>query len=148
MKKEQLSELVKLVRKEADNIKLYAYPNEIEKLSFRKLKVLDPERCVYGQMTGDCYGSRASELIRNCATRVYLNGSRGLCEDVIDNLNGSPQDFAVKLEPTRRWTYHSPIELFVFLAYVNHNEFANEMLLDYIKGERKTFKPEFENELA
>ena len=64
--------LEELVKKEADNIKLYATPEEIAKLDERFVSGTNTERCVYGLMTGDCNSERAKELIAQCVQNVFI----------------------------------------------------------------------------
>lgn len=64
--------LLKNAKKELLNIKKFATESEIERLiNAIESYEFDGKRsqnCIYGAMTGNCYSSRASELIKKCAT--------------------------------------------------------------------------------
>lgn len=63
--------LLKNAKKELLNIKKFATKSEIERLiNAIETYEFDGKRsqyCIYGAMTGNCYSSRASELIEKCA---------------------------------------------------------------------------------
>lgn len=126
----KLKELAPLVIAEADNLKKYATKEEIDRLDFSRLSTIDRNRCIYGQMTGDCYNDRANELIIQCATRVYEtpNGSVNLSTAT---LNGNPY----KISKLRYFSYHSPIEMFITYCRMDTDkDNLNNDLIDYIKG--------------
>lgn len=132
MTPEQSKILVDLVKKEAKAIKENATEKEIDNLDFDELRPANTQRCIYGQMTGDCYSLRANDLIVKCAKRVYeTTGGINKCN--IHKLNGKP--FLLDNSQLRTQKYHSPIELFILFDEKN-----NKMLIDYLKGNRKTFK--------
>lgn len=56
------SEFLKLVRKEIISLKKKATSEELCKLNFSTLAPSNTEKCIYGQMTGDCDSDRAREL--------------------------------------------------------------------------------------
>ena len=60
-------ELKALVKKEAENLKKYAKLEELEKLDFTKFNGESSIGCPYGQMTGDCFSERATELLNLCS---------------------------------------------------------------------------------
>ncbi len=102
--------------KEAKNLRKFAYPEELENLH---LHILDPDsiqNCVYGQMTGNCFSSRAKKLIEECCERVYNIGSP---DNMLESatLNGSPKG-------RFRKEYWSPIEVFIYKNRKNKNILA------------------------
>ncbi len=58
----ELKTFVKKVQKELDDIKARATPEEIARLNFAYFNSKHTERCIYGQMTGDCDSDRAKEI--------------------------------------------------------------------------------------
>ena len=117
-----------LVKEEAKNLKKYANKYELELISFDKLIVDSPTRCIYGQATGECFSKRATELIKKCCTRVYENSFYMFDAKV----NGSPE----KLSRSNFW---SPIEVFI-ANEVNQTNGNNKRLVDYLTGKSKKLK--------
>ena len=132
MSKERKLLMQKLVKEEATNLLKYAKKKELNNLNFENLDSNDKEKCIYGQITGDCFNNRASILVVKCASRVYVYDEEK--EDILKNnrINGKP-----KLEERNR--YFSPIEVFIYNK-TNQKNGNNKMLVDYLKGERKTLK--------
>lgn len=63
--------LFDLVRKEAKALLTNSFTNERLNLDFNNLRTNSRTGCVYGQMTGDCFSSRAVKLIESSCERVY-----------------------------------------------------------------------------
>lgn len=131
--------LQKLVIKEATRLKKHATKEELSKLDFDTLHPDHWQRCIYGQMTGDCFSQRAYELILECAPRVYVaplsdSTSCGLEPD--GKLNGKPH--SIKHHSVRGDYYFSPIERFIYLP---GNKGKTKKLISFLKG--KTTKLEF-----
>jgi len=127
--------LADLVVKEATKLKKEATKQELDNLCV-DLNKLDPnhiEKCIYGQMCGDCFSERANQLIVQCAERVY-NVPEYVTNNPIANsvLNGKPKSVA------QRHEYFSPIEVYIF---VSKSDKGKQALLNYLKGIRKTLKP-------
>ena len=127
MKKSILS---KLAKKEARELKKKATREELDQLDFRSLGPASASRCIYGQMTGDCFSDRASRLIHQCAERVYDVREKGMAHAA---LNGKPK------EDRQMFRYYSPIEIFIHNMQ-NRENGNNEILVDYLKGKTKTLK--------
>ncbi len=129
-------DLIELVKVEADNIKQHATSEEINRLNFEGLYPSNAERCIYGQMTGNCYSIRANKLIIECATRVYKltdTSSNALAEV---SLNGKP-----KKESDRASNYHSPIEIFIYgSSQTKSGVLNNKRLINYLKGKTNKLK--------
>jgi hypothetical protein len=142
MENEYLLDLFDHVKQEAAALKKYVTAEEIAKLDPSTIQNT-AERCVYGQMTGDCNSERAFDLIQNCCERVYdvqyanmqqrKEGKQWL------KLNGSP-----KTKERRNFViaYMSPIESLLALSDDNDNApslyQATENiknLIAYLKGE-------------
>jgi hypothetical protein len=129
------TKLAKLVVKEATKLRKEATESELGNLSIH-LSNLDPDkrsRCIYGQMTGDCFSKRANKLIVKCAERVYSIDKDGI-GSLFDNakLNGKP-----KKTKKRIGKYFSPIEMYIYLSNSNKGKKA---LLQYIKGIKDTLE--------
>lgn len=126
----KITKFPKLVIDEAKNLKKFATPEELARLNIKNFDPNHTERCIYGLCTGDCNSSRAMELIKWCARRVYN------AADTFKNakLNGSPS----KKGP-RSWLsmpYLSPIEVFIG-RNKDINDQMNAKLIAFLKGERK-----------
>lgn len=127
----KITKFPKLVVDEAKNLKKYATPQEIAQLNIEELNPTSGSYCVYGQIAGNCYTTRAVELIKKCAKRVYhaeYDTNPGKCR----RLNGDPK----KIQINNRYgenVFWSPIEVFIDRA-------PKEMgakLVAFLKGERK-----------
>lgn len=120
-----MEDLNELVKKEAKKLREFATKDELNKLDFIILDSTSTENCIYGQMTGSCYSSRASELLNLCAIPY------------VDYFGGEPQltlDFSYY---TMR--AYSPIEYFIYKY--QHNGYKNNMILiDYLQGKRDTLE--------
>lgn len=131
MSKERKLLMQKLVKEEASNLLKYAKKKELNKLDFAQLDPASRSSCIYGQMCGNCDDSRAVKLIVKCASRVY---------EIIDNGNALRKNrINGKPEIKNRENYFSPIEVFIYNK-TNQNNGNNKMLVDYLKGVRKTLK--------
>lgn len=123
----------KLVAQEAKALRKNDTKQELDRLDFRTLEPSNITLCIYGQITGNCFSDRANDLIFNCAKRVY-NVGKGYF-NILDSakLNGKP----VKIKnESRQSRYFSPIEYFIAQKGPYQKE-NNEILVDYLKGERK-----------
>jgi hypothetical protein len=60
------------VAKEVEAIKTNATAQEIAKLDIENFNGRHYKQCLYGQMTGDCFSHRASELIFECCSRFFV----------------------------------------------------------------------------
>ena len=60
-------ELKQLVVNEALALREHATKEEIGRLDFSKINPDHQELCIYGQMTGNCFSDRSTELLKNCA---------------------------------------------------------------------------------
>lgn len=126
------SVMYELVKDEAKKLRKNATKSELKRLDFEELDTQSSIRCVYGQMTGDCYSNRAKDLIVNSCKRVYkdeytkdLNNCR---------LNGKPNRNYRSVINTNN--YFSPIEVFIDQPK-NKTNGNNELLIKYLKGETK-----------
>jgi len=136
-----LEQLKAEVAQEAENIKKYATPEEIDRLNFDTLNPTIMDECIYGQMTGDCFAERACNLIQKCAVRYiadqsitfilndgferikkYVNGTH--VEDLYKNRGGRISEEIF---------HYSAIEAYILLP-----EAKNKNLIAHIKGQTKT----------
>ncbi|MEK6880343.1 MAG: hypothetical protein AABY22_12075 [Nanoarchaeota archaeon] len=115
-----------LVIDEAKKLKKNAKNYEIKKLNFERLDTQHVTKCVYGQMTGDCFSDRATELIEGSCKRVIKCAPDG---EIDGTLNGSPKE-------SNRSRYWSPIEVFIDRER-NKKNGNNKRLVAYLKGETK-----------
>ena len=112
-------ELELLVKDEAEKLKIHATPEEIGRLNFKNLRHEMTERCIYGQMTGDCYSKRATQLLKKCTTPYssFLSPYRKPDKKTFTN---------------DRWVF-SPIEF-----YIANSESKREALIDFLQGKSET----------
>lgn len=120
-------ELFLLVKQEAENLKIHATPEELNKLDIDELNDSSTQRCVYGLLTGDCFSGRSEELIQKCCERV-MRPAYAIRHSL--ELNGSPLK-------TERNNYWSPIEVYIsqFSYYLNGN---NASLVAFLRSETDT----------
>lgn len=113
-----------LVISEATKLKANATKIEIDKLDFDWLSSKSTTSCVYGQMTGYCFNTRATKLIKLSCQKVFTaKHNRDVMEGTI---NGSPAKM-------KRDTFWSPIEIFIDQPK-NKTNGNNKRLVQYIKG--------------
>lgn len=112
---------------EATKLKSCATQEELEKLNFKRL---DPERiqkCIYGQMTGNCFSKRATELL-NCCTVPYSADVDSYTRTRVKSFNDKNRAEDVNGD----WVF-SAIEY-----YIGHQIAKNANLIDYLKGVKET----------
>lgn len=128
------------VRQEIENIKKYATKEEKKKLDSFYFDPEDPNKCIYGLMTGYCRNDRAKFLISKCCVSIIENSFyanlnieylkvdvRGDNELLIDAKScrlDSKDDNHDGL-----W-YISSLE-----QYIMRSEANNDQIISYIKGE-------------
>lgn len=130
MKNITRAELIPLVIAEAIKLKENSFKYERASLNFDSLDSERPSKCIYGQMTGNCWNNRATTLIEKSCERVITNNPNK--SGITGAINGSPigvdRDF-----------YWSPIESYIYLNERNlkFNK-QNKVLIDFLKGETDT----------
>lgn len=60
-------ELIKLVKSEAELLKIHATISEKKRLKYTRIVPMLSHRCIYGLLTGDCFSQRATDLLKLCA---------------------------------------------------------------------------------
>lgn len=109
-----------LVIQEAKLIRKHATTEELDKISVESLDGHYEHTCVYGLMTGSCFGLRATELLNKCAKPYLIDlGGRKRSQSILFT-RGHSRDF-------------SPIE-----AYIFRKTSKKKPLVEYLRGERKT----------
>jgi hypothetical protein len=108
------------VRKEAEALKIHATKEERERLDIANLNAVDPEKCIYGLLTGECDSDRADELIQAC-NKILLQ-----YEPCSENL--------MVVEGFKKWRW-SPIEV-----YIGKEESNNASLISFLRGETETLE--------
>ena len=119
------TEFLQMVLQEADHLREHATDEEKGKLDFSQLEVSHYTMCIYGQMTGSCYSSRAFTLYSKLLDGESVDKS-GYTFSVL-NEKGN-----FKLNNPRC----TPIEV-----YITMKGAKNESLISYIKGEINDWKP-------
>ena len=128
------------VRKEAEALRVHATKEERDKIKMIGFRPQYSDGCIYGMATGDCFSSRASDLIEACCVRYFHNNSftsikhEGF-EGIVRRVNGvTVSDF----KSTRSNTfpeYYSAIEAYILLPGAK-----NENLISYLRGETETLE--------
>lgn len=132
------------VAKEAVALKKNATKVELGKLEIEELDPNNRHECIFGQITGDCFSARASELIHKCCKRYFLSNNENgetigrLGEDarLVDFVNGDaiPEvtNAGELLQHRKKFIFHlSSIEAYIFLPTAK-----NKNLIDFLKGNR------------
>lgn len=114
------------VKKEAAALLIHATEKERGRLDFETLDATHVLNCIYGKMTGDCYSERAVFLITKCCS-VYSDDLPYM---------GATLERCQVVETFARNRAYSPIEVYICLPDAKPKE-----LIQYLKGETKTFKP-------
>lgn len=128
----KLDQLIKLVKEEATKLRIHAIQQEKNNLDFSNLCSRDVNSCIYGQMTGNCFSDRATELLILCAKpftshQNFFNPvNKRKFSSKIRNTDESKCDFIL----------YSPIEFFI--AQYENQSINNELLIDFIKGKTET----------
>lgn len=107
------------VLNEINNIKALATTEEIESLNLLGLRPSERDKCIYGQMTGDCFSFRAQYLIEECCNTTTS----------FDSLSASKTD-AKKPVFDRNNRNFSYLEHCIY----NHRH-NNDNIIAYLKGE-------------
>ncbi len=130
MKNITRAELIPLVIAEATKLKANALKDELANLNFSSLNADLPSRCIYGQMTGNCFNDRAVSLIEKSCEKVIVNNPNR--SGVNGPLNGSPKG-------SDRDLYWSPIEVYIYRnqSTLRYDK-QNKVLIDFLRGETET----------
>lgn len=144
MAKVERSVLEPLVVAEATSIKKLALKRELKKLDFCSLDADDYQKCIYGQMTGDCFNERAYELIRKSCTSVIdghdLNGRfKGELLDLKEHAKENGVEKISEFDDNFRYTFFSPIEVFITRKR-NRKNGNNAKLIAFLRGETDTLE--------
>lgn len=130
MKKEDKEILNDLVVEEATKLKKKALKRELKNLDFNYLDLESKFNCIYGQMTGNCFSPRATNLIKSCAKRVFHHNHNIAIKN--SKLNGSPKKLS-------RLDFFSPIEVFIDQR-INQRNGNNKLLIDFLQGNADELK--------
>lgn len=112
---------------EATKLKSCATQKELKKLNFNRLRPNDKSRCIYGQMTKNCFNKRATELL-NCCTVPYSSDTGDYIRTRVKSFNDKNRT---------DWKYDN----WVFSAiefYITQDSAKNNNLIDYLKGNKET----------
>ena len=123
--------LIALVREEASLISQHATEEEKGRLIFKDLSPGSMYRCVYGQMTGNCFSRRAVELLNLCAKPYTLSP-----ENLIEPKN--PEEGFI-FEPNCAMRCFSALEYFI--SRHENKRYNNAHLIDFIQGRIRKFNP-------
>lgn len=131
------------VRKEAEALRVHATKEERERLKFDELDVLSKRRCIYGQMTFDCFSDRAAHLISACTQRYFKPDVMVRDDDdllavttdsILSHANGNEvENFIKERTDLLSSAHYSAIEAYILLP-----EARNENLIAFLRGETET----------
>ncbi len=121
----------KRAKAEAIRLREHATQEELARLNLHNLGTTDPDRCIYGQMTGNCNNERAVELIVKSAERVFHTDGGYLTFEKT-KLNGKPT-------VEDRNDYYSPIELYIYHNRRGFDSNLNKKLIDFLQGKSEDF---------
>ena len=137
-----VKELKELVKKEATKLKKAATLRERKRLSYLNLNPDSKERCIYGQMTKDCFSIRANELIVQCCEEVLEVTTKSMnlhdlvsktCKPTLDNNTDTGR---TQNESCNTW--YSPIEIFISYNELGGGSTSDNLkLIEYLKNKRK-----------
>lgn len=113
------------VLKELINIKKHATKEEINRLNIFELNPNDQEHCIYGQMTGNCFGYRAEELIGLCC--ITNTSFVNISTTVTESQNRKPRNIR--------------FYCFTYLEHcINNYKHNNENIIKFLKSEINEIK--------
>jgi hypothetical protein len=117
MERQEYEVLKFLVKEECDKLKNTLTDDEKSRIRPGRLDPLNPNMCLYGQITGNCYSRRAQDLIIACCTKVFVPQLHSSDLLTRAKLNGSPWECELDHtgfgEVRRFEKYHSPIEIYI-----------------------------------
>ena len=111
------------VIEEAKNLLVHAHDCERQNLDVSRLDHAVKYYCIYGQMTGNCFGTRATDLLNLCA-KPYSN-------DLYER--DEPKRSVFNVGDVRCEEAFSPIEFYISLPKAK-----NATLIAFLRGERET----------
>jgi len=124
-------EFLSNVMQEIEAIKEHATKKEIGKLDFGTFVPEHPNRCIYGQMKGDCYSKKAAQLIIKCTPIVVYDMKGNSFTGMQKDINGKPTEHNIH----ENRVYFSVLEV-----YITRKGAKNKSIIQYLKGETKTLK--------
>lgn len=133
--RKDIKELKELAIEEAIKLKDKITEEERERLNYKTFRSKNYNRCVYGQITGDCTSNRAVNLIKASCEKVYCNTK--IISSRYNNLTGATLNGSPK--KSNRYNYWSPIEVWV-AQKGNQGNGNNKILIDFLKNIRRTLK--------
>jgi len=145
--KKDTQSLTDLVKSEAAFLKVNATPAELARLNFDNTDPENRHQCIYGQMTGDCYGDRAALLIQTCCQYVFFLQAESKhmigVTTPLANLNFTkrfPPKPGSKPLPGSHGIrgYYSAIEIFISQNQNGGNPFRTLALILYLQNKLKT----------
>ena len=119
-------EFIDNVMKELDTIKERATSEEIDKLDLKTFDHKSYMACIYGQMTGSCISSRASEIYdKSVQTIAFINDGQ-----------------LIKIRTTDDHIGSTELEHFLFYSTCE----MHRNIIDYLKGKRETLTLKFKSQ--
>lgn len=131
-------QLIADATKEAIALKEHATKNELNKLNFDLLDANHICKCIYGQMTGDCFSHRAAQLIEKCTPRYfsvdYLTPDSNIT--TMKKISAAANGTEVENFEKQRVNAHFESPHFSAIeAYIAFKGNKNKNLIAYLKGE-------------
>ncbi len=130
------SEFINEVENEIKMLKIHATKEELNKLNFKTFDPCKKNRCIYGQMTGQCNSERAKELIGKCCKIGF--DSKKSSRNILDNVcNFTSVKRSITEYNHQVWeNYNSRDYYFLSLleGYIGLKDSKNEHIFDYLIG--------------
>lgn len=121
-RKMEKTTFTKLVLDELEAIKTKATKEEIDRLDFTTLDVKNNFKCIYGQMTGDCFSKRAKELMPKSFD--YLFGTLG------------DKDYRFQNQSFEKGESFTALEKYLGMC----DSVMHKKIIQYLKGEIQEIK--------
>lgn len=118
-----VNDFLRLVREELDLIKANATKEEISRLDFDTFNYENRGQCIYGQMTGNCFSKRASEIMGKKISTLDTDLPKNN-----PNFNFDHFDPDKSLGVPLRYTY---LEQYLFWS----SSLVHSKIISYLKGE-------------
>lgn len=134
------NQLIADAAKEAKLLKKHASKSELIALRIDELAASNIHKCIYGQMTGDCFSNRAAELIQLCTPRYFTHAAIAeTAQNTIATIARAANGQTVKDFKNNRIGRggYSPIHFSAIEVYITWIGAKNDNLIAYLRGETK-----------
>lgn len=125
---------------EAVALRQHATRAELASLDFESFDPMWPSSCIYGQATGNCFSTRASQLIVLCCPRYFYPAAiknENALKAIVRNANGTEVPNFKQIRAEGRRSFHSSETMYysAIEAYIVMRGAKNGNLIAYLRGE-------------